>query len=184
MLINLTMKQLKEAVRQAIKQGNWYAALATALTLPDICGCLEDPNKGVGDRYRLWYDTYIKEEYSGKYNDSDKAEVILLTGEDCYALRCAYLHSGQDDISEQKAPLDKFQFITPPKLGESSECYALKTTKFVDDGNRTKISSKLQLEVDKFCEDICRGVEKWEASVATRRDIQEKLGQLLTIVES
>ncbi|AVZ31334.1 hypothetical protein [Nodularia spumigena] len=179
------MKQLKEAVRQAIAQGNWYAALATALTLPDICGWLEDPGMRVGDRYKLWYDTYIKEEYSGKYNDSDKAEVIFISGEDCYALRCAYLHSGQDDISKSDAvPLDKFQFITPSKLGESSEYYAVKTTDFVDDGNKIKISRKLQLEVDKFCEDICRGVDKWEASVATRKDIQDKLGQLLTIVES
>ncbi|MBD2138520.1 hypothetical protein H6F32_13175 [Anabaena sp. FACHB-1237] len=137
------MKELKEAVRQAIKQGNWYAALATALTLPDICGWLEDPNpnKAVGERYKRWYNTYIKEDYSGFYDNSNK-EVSILTGEDCYALRCAYLHSGQDDISKQKVPLDKFQFITPSKLGESSECYALKTTKFVDDGKGEKYIKK------------------------------------------
>lgn len=179
------MKQLKEDVRQAIKQGNWYSALASALTLPDICGWLEYPNKGVGDRYTLWYDTCIKEEYSGKYNDTDKVEVILLSGNDCYALRCAYLHNGQDDITKQKASkslksLNKFIFVTPSKSGESSK-HPVRKTYFDYDEN---IREELRLQVDEFCEHICCGVDKWEASVATRRDIQEKLGQLLTIVES
>ncbi|AFZ60426.1 hypothetical protein H6G54_01525 [Anabaena cylindrica FACHB-243] len=180
------MKQLKEAVRQAIAQGNWYAALASALTLPDICGWLEYPNKGVGDRYRLWYDTYIKGEYSGKYNDSDKVEVILLSGNDCYALRCAYLHNGQDDITNQKASkslksLNKFIFVTPSKSGESSK-HPVRTTYFDDDGNIR--FEELRLEVDEFCEHICCGVDKWEVDVAKRDDIQERIKKLSIIVES
>ncbi|MFO5440869.1 MAG: hypothetical protein ACLBM4_19945, partial [Dolichospermum sp.] len=66
------MKQLKEDVRQAIKQGNWYSALASALTLPDICSWLEDPTiKSSKKRYILWYDTYVKEKYTLFYDESE-----------------------------------------------------------------------------------------------------------------
>ena len=39
-----------DAVRDALAQKNWYAALALALTLPDICGDLQKPKRGVGAR--------------------------------------------------------------------------------------------------------------------------------------
>jgi hypothetical protein len=176
------MKQLKEAVRQAIAQDNWYSALASALTLPDICGWLEYPNKGVGERYTLWYDTYIKEEYSGSYDNSN-VEITFLSGKDCYALRCAYLHNGQDDITQQTAreSLNQFQFVTPSKLGEQSK-HGVRNT-ILDDACNIKYI-QLQLEVDKFCEHICRGVDKWEVDVATREDIQQRINKLLIIVES
>lgn len=175
------MKQLKEAVRQAIAQGNWYAALATALTLPDICGWLEEPNMGVGERYKLWYDNYVKEKYTLFYDESEKVKSTCLSGTDCYALRCAYLHNGKDDITEQDAreSLNKFLFLTPSKSGERSKHLL---TKAVDDG--TKVLTRLQLEVDKFCEDICCGVDQWEIDVAMKDEVQKRLGQLLTIVES
>ncbi|MDP5338044.1 MAG: hypothetical protein NWQ28_05650 [Nodularia sp. (in: cyanobacteria)] len=176
------MKQLKEAVRQAIAQGNWYSALASALTLPDICGWLEYPEKNVSERYTHWYDTYMKEKYGGFYDESERLESTFLSGKDCYALRCAYLHNGQDDITGQNAreSLNEFLFITPSKSGELSKHLVRKGVVY----DETKVSLQLQLEVDKFCEDICCGVDIWESNIAMREDIQERIKQLLIIVEN
>ncbi|MDM9584495.1 hypothetical protein [Nostoc sp. GT001] len=182
------MKQLKQAVRQSISEGNWYCALAAALILPDICSSLDNPEiRVVKTRYLNWYNSYIKEKYTGiggrwneekEYVYDENAKSIFLSGEDCYALRCAYLHNGLDEITEQKAreSLNKFLFVTPPKAGESSK-HLIRTTTCYD--NRRV----LQLQIDIFCEDICSGVDEWEAKVATQKYIQEKVGQLLTIYE-
>ncbi|MDZ7993125.1 MAG: hypothetical protein RM022_025760 [Nostoc sp. EfeVER01] len=66
----------------------------------------------VKTRYLNWYNSYIKEKYTGiggrwneekEYVYDENAKSIFLSGEDCYALRCAYLHNGLDEITEQKA---------------------------------------------------------------------------------
>ncbi|MBD2518631.1 hypothetical protein H6G93_27425 [Nostoc sp. FACHB-973] len=182
------MKQLKEAVRQAISEHNWYCALAGALILPDICSSLDKPEMmdKVKERYVGWYNSYVIEKYTGiegsfneekEYVYDESKKIIFLSGQDCYALRCAYLHNGLDEITEQKArkSLDKFRFVTPSESGEQSK-HLQKTITFYDDKREV-----LQLEVDKFCEDICSGVDKWGANVETVSSIQDKLGELLTI---
>ncbi len=75
----------------------------------------------------------------------------FLSGNDCYALRCAYLHEGSDNISQQNAKevVDKFHFIVAPK-GSTIHCNMMNT--------------KLQLQVDIFCEDTQAG----RLSVAAR----------------
>ena len=62
------------AVRDALARENWYAALALALTLPDICADLEKPKRGVGTRYTQWWNTYLSRKYNG-----------ALSGDDCYS---------------------------------------------------------------------------------------------------
>ncbi len=71
-----------------------------------------------------------------------------MQGEDCYALRCALLHEGTDDISEQRAQevLENFKFVVPP------------------DGlivHNNQSGKALQLQVDIFCRDICASVLDW-----------------------
>ena len=43
-------------------------------------------------------------------------EHVFLSGADCYALRCAFLHEGRDEITDQRAGevLDAFAFVVPP----------------------------------------------------------------------
>jgi hypothetical protein len=82
---------------RAVEAGAQHSALALALTLPDICSSIECPIRKVGVRYRCWCDTWGK--------------ALSISGADCYALRCAYLHNGQDEFSGPSADLAPFERI-------------------------------------------------------------------------
>ena len=45
-----------EDIRSSLENKQYYAALSLALTLPDICGSVEFPNKEIHERYIGWYD--------------------------------------------------------------------------------------------------------------------------------
>lgn len=150
------MKEIINSVQKAITNKNWYAALFVSLTLPDICGKIEDPNKNLPNRYVEWFKQYMPQ-YQG-----------FLSGEDCYALRCALLHEGKDDISEQKKQvLEHFVFLT-------------------SGSHRNLVGGKdpfLQLNVQKFCEEICAGVQSWMANITSNADALVRLNQTIEIHE-
>ena len=163
------MRPFIEAVRSSVSEKNWYAALSTALILPDICGRLQNPAKLSGVRYAEWFNTHMAIRYSHPDEDGGPHRQFL-AGNDCYALRCAYLHEGGDDILSQSAreALQRFQFCVPP-------------------GNNTfhcnDRDGVLQLQVDIFCRDLADGAENWldiippsDPAIATR------MSGLLTII--
>lgn len=92
----------------------------------------------------------------------------MLGGNDCYALRCAYLHEGADDISKQRAreAVDKFLFIVAPS-GLTIHC--------------NMINNRLQLQVDIFCADIKDGVVNWLSDIAGDSDKVAETAKLLKI---
>ena len=98
----------------------------------------------------------------------DGAPHVFLHGEDCYALRCAVLHEGADDIVTQRArvALDSFLFVAP-RNGWTVHC--------------NQSNAKLQLQVDIFCEDICAGVDAWLLAVATNPDVQARIATLMRV---
>jgi hypothetical protein len=49
------MKHFVDAARKALHDRNWYAALAIALILPDICGRIENPNQKSMARFINWF---------------------------------------------------------------------------------------------------------------------------------
>lgn len=97
-----------------------------------------------------------------------KREHVFLSGDDAYALRCAYLHEGGSDITYQKArkALHDFLFVEPPGQG-SVHC--------------NQSNSSLQLQVDKFCADICDGAQTWLEDHKENPDIKDRLSLLLTV---
>lgn len=94
MVLNI-IKEIKSALRNE----EFLAALALALTLPDTCGKAEFPTKGNRDRYIGWYDQYV-----GQYEKPPKAnadnnstpsvfdDMPYMSGEIVYSLRCCFLH--------------------------------------------------------------------------------------------
>jgi hypothetical protein len=136
------MQSLIDAVRGCCTQGNWYAALYVALTMPDICGKLEDPTAThSGPRYKRWFDKYLAPIYTP---DFPEPGFQYLTADDCWALRCSLLHDGSDEISAQRARrvLTQFKFTTN-KIHLN----------LVDD--------VLVLNVSRFCNEMVSGVEAW-----------------------
>lgn len=96
-------------IESSLKNECFLAALALALTLPDICGKAEYPNEGNGKRYIKWFDEYI-----GKYekppeifDDTNKTKALnddmpYMSGEIVYSLRNCFLHQGTPSIDTGK----------------------------------------------------------------------------------
>ncbi|MDO8571760.1 MAG: hypothetical protein Q7R79_03715 [bacterium] len=156
------MNNITNSVRKSIQHQNWYAALFVTLTLPDICVALED-GKTSGSKYSSWFESNLTQ-YKG-----------FLSGNDCYALRCALLHQGKDDILDQgmRQTLEHYVFIT-----SGSHCNLFKDCIL----NGVK-KSFLQLNVQRFCEDMCIAVENWLTSEARGLEIQKRLKETIEIHE-
>lgn len=161
------MHRFVQAVRDAVATDNWYGALALALTLPDICARMENPIESSRSRYVQWFDRYMAHRYRSNIGPCRQSHVFL-SGDDCYALRCSYLHEGSDDITSQRvrAVLDRFHF-TAPEPGS-----------YV---HRNQTDSVLQLQIDVFCKDICESVDQWSAEIVSQPEVAERLRGLLEV---
>lgn len=101
-------------IKHSLKNKCYFSALSLALTLPDICGMAEFPNKTVAERYTEWYDKYL-----GIYMAQGKDDLgnnPWLSGEVVYNLRNTYLHQGNpgivsDKVKEEINQLDQFILI-------------------------------------------------------------------------
>lgn len=85
---------IQKEIEKARDTGCFLAELALALTIPSVCGRYgltdeELSNQRESVRYPAWYDQYVYPQYQ------------LLTGRECYAIRCALLHNGDVDIYKQ-----------------------------------------------------------------------------------
>lgn len=156
------MDKILNSINNSLYQKNWYAALFMSLTLPDICSSLEF-GKGDGNRYSQWFENNLKQ-YAG-----------FLSGDDCYALRCALLHQGKDDISDQikRDVLEHYVFLTS---GAHRNLFK------GNDFNGVK-KSFLQLNVGTFCKDMVSSVENWLTEVNGNSDIQYRLINTIGIHE-
>lgn len=161
------MEKFIDAIETAIKTKNWYAAICVALSIPDICGYLEEPTQGSKLRYEKWYERYMLSKYSS-FIGADRTPHTFLSPGDCYALRCALLHEGTDVIMEQRArsALDKFHFIEPPP-----DAYI----------HCNQYNNVLQLQVDAFCKDIIEGIRQWVQDTSGNATILSRLVNILTI---
>lgn len=161
------MDHLIGAVEKAIDEQNWYAALSLALTLPDICAKMEAPTQGSAKRYAAWANIHFAPKYTHRIG-ADRIEHIFLSGNDLYALRCAVLHEGSDDIIQQRAreSLEKFHIIAPPE-GGMLHC--------------NQLGTMLQLQVDVLCQDICMSVRQWLDSIDDQSELQQRISGLMKI---
>ena len=124
-----------------------FSALALALTIPDICGKILYPDKRNGERYKLWYNEYI-----GNYEKSPDENSIgmpYMSGELCYALRCAFLHSGDVDVVKEYTDfaLDDFILITESKKPFDIYCDGASISEDFNGGVR----SKYEVNVRRLC---------------------------------
>jgi hypothetical protein len=158
------MDNFLESVRQSLANRNWYAALYLSLTLPDICSRLEsDDGKTSSKRYIAWFEKYLADEY--KHDQGDGITHVFLSGNDCYALRCAMLHEGWPDITTQRLQetLSKIHFTVV-----GSHCI--------------QVDSVLQLDVPQFCSDICLAVTHWMSSFkSNHKDKAYRLEDLVVV---
>lgn len=160
------MNRFTDSLRSSVHNGDWYVSLATALTLPDVCGSLIDAKAASGARYALWFDSWMSLKHT--LNMPMLYKDTYLSGSDCYGLRCKYLHQGSSDISARsKRTLDNFHFIVSPPNQNTIHM------------NRT--DQVLQIQVDIFCLDMAASVDEWAESVANDDAVQRSISSLLMI---
>lgn len=163
------MIELFNAIQISLETNNFYGALFIALTVPDICGKLENPNETPKNRYMKWFDKYLANKYI-KHVGARHEEYVFLTGEDLYALRCALLHEYSGDITSQRVRKVINSFIFSSTL---SHCLFI-TNK--ENGNKT-----LVLRIEVFCKDICNAIKEWTDNNSQDISIQKRLKLTLKI---
>jgi hypothetical protein len=163
------MQRFIGAVRMSLAEKNWFSALAMSLTLPDICARIEGLQGKSEARYIQWFDRNLLDVNSADLPGLGRT--VFLSGGDCYALRCAYLHEGTDEVGAHhraRRALSKYHFRAPGGLGL----------------HRNLFNGILQLRIDLFCEEICVAVELWDKSLERTPDIQERFDALLEVHEN
>lgn len=154
------MQHLIDSIEQSVRTQNWYAALALSLTMPDVCGKLQWPEKN-RQRYFDWYNQYVQ-------NSGPLGGPSFMCAEDCYALRCAFLHQGEFrlDGQEVRVALDRVHLTAPkPGLYRFNNLYVGRDV-------------ALQIDVDMFCQHMCMAVGTWLRDVQGDADIQGRLSRL------
>ena len=158
------MDNILKSIENSLQNKNWYSALVLSHILPDVCAKLEGNGKSSSVRYPEWFNTYLGKKYNG-----------FLSGNDCYSLRCAFLHEGSSNIETQKAKdvLDHFVFVA-----NGAHCNRFSNCYFGD----PKYDGKdfLQLSVNNFCQDMIEATKQW----LNDRSINKNLSDMLEIHES
>lgn len=175
------MEHLTKSIEKSIVSENWHGALATSLMIPDICCYISDGKQGNGKKYAGWFDAYIGQHYKTSYPEALLQQVLKhstredyenlkkqtnFSGNDCYALRCAYLHQGLGDITKQRAReiLDEVVFVEP------INSVAI---------HGSIINNKLVLHIDSFCKQILEGISTWK--VGLNSDQLERFNEFLLV---
>ena len=154
------MKRFTDAGRQAIKDGNLYSSLSLALTLPDICGSLEDPGPGKSqNRYERWCKKWVEPKFTPQ-DPHTGVPRFSVRAEDIFQLRCSLIHSGSAEIDVAKRTgVDRFIFFD-----DTTGTHLNKFDKCVSDGVEVNI---VQLKADRFSEEIFKAVDEWDSATAT-----------------
>lgn len=175
------MKAIVYSIIKALESENYFGALFMALTIPDICASIDNPNeKGLGVRYKKWFQDNLKGKY---YPDSmlelfenNKPELaqqlqdyereklkaqpvgnIAFTDTMCWKLRCSVLHAGSTDAGS----------------------YSFHLTN--GDSHQNVINGVLQISVVRFCQDICSAFDLWCEKNKSDEDIQRRLAEGMRI---
>ena len=150
------IEKIKE-VRAAVNNQTYIAALALALTLPDICSqvenCVSTGNRGY---YENWVDKYMDDEAFSFPLDGFEKQTFK--GNMCYSLRCKLLHNGNVDVKNPKhnVNVDEFILVKP----DSQHYFNGFQYRVSELPNGTKKCTTI-IGVDYLCEVLCRTAEDY-----------------------
>lgn len=182
------MRRFTTSIEGSLSTRNWFAALFLALALPDICAALEQPARPVGERYKDWFQRYLRGAYDpsslhelleatnpqtllGMPPEAIKAlkasrppEAAAFTAEDCYRLRCKCLHQGLPE----RMQADRVHFTEPDLHGQVNV-------------HRNSFDGILQLSIDQFCRDVANAVLKWWDDIQGDAGVVARANELIKV---
>ena len=160
--------KIVDDISRSLENECYLAALALALTLPDICGKAEYPHEESSKkRYIQWYDDNIGiTEKPPKAAKSD-TEMPYLSGEVVYSLRCQFLHQGTPTIEtkkikEEACQIDEFTLLIQKKtsLDLYSDSAAVFSCGTDPDGKKpTHQLRSYEVNVRRLCMILCACAE-------------------------
>ncbi|MDD6204273.1 MAG: hypothetical protein PUC05_04715 [Firmicutes bacterium] len=141
-------------IKKALSAELYNCALALSLTLPDVCGKIEFPNEALpGNRYKKWFSSYATTYFTTKATSLPSEEIVeyaWLSAEECWALRCAFLHAGNFDVDH--VSLANIRIHAHKRDGENYS-HMVRDSKYVD------------WDVIKLCKNLCSAAEQYYHSV-------------------
>jgi hypothetical protein len=159
-------------IEKALEAKLYYLAIAVALSVSDICSCLEfDPEKPIWQN-RKTYSAWCDKNITGFKN---------LSGDDLYNLRGGVLHKGKFDHPDNK--WNRIMFI-----GEGSGIMVhdviisvAPDVKFGGiDTKDIRVSGKLlSLSAVQFCQTISDAARSWIVAEANNPNVQKNLPLLV-----
>ena len=169
------MKRFTDAGRRAMADGNLYAGLSLALTLPDVCGSLEDPGPGKSQkRYERWCKQWLEPKFTRGKNPLTGNPMVFIRAEDIFQLRCSLIHSGTAEIDlAKRTGLDRFIFFD-----RTTGAHLNKFEKCVFNGVEVNI---IQLSADLFSQEVFTAVDEWDAALASDQQVLAEKSKLLFI---
>ena len=150
-------------IEKALEAELYNCALALALTLPDVCGKVEFPNCGNKKRYKDWFSLYALPCFTVEATKLPSEEIVeytWLSAEECWALRCAFLHAGNYDVD--CATLANVHIHVHKRDGENYS-HMVRDSKYVD------------WDVIELCKKLCLAAREYYFSIEdkTRFDLDE-----------
>ena len=136
------IERLVKEIRIGLKNRCYISALATALTLPDVCGRAKNPNEKTAKRYKQWLQDHVcTREPFGIQADADTI----------YDLRCRLLHEGNPGIDKKKLKIEKFALI----IRENSASIPLESNCIEEKPDGSKVCHCYNINLVFLCEKIC-----------------------------
>lgn len=182
------MQRFTTSIEASLVTRNWLAALFLALALPDICAAIEAPERPVGERYKDWFQRYLRASYNpsnmfemleavdtsasermtsdliASLKDQPASPSVAFTSEDCYRLRCKCLHQGLPERMGE----DRIHFTVPDPSGRMRV-------------HRNVINGVMQLSIDEFCKDVANATLRWWQEIQSNQEAVTRAEGLIKI---
>ncbi len=167
------IERIIEDINGALNAEAYLAALALALTLPDICARAEyGASKGSRRRYIDWFDEYI-----GKFEEIPTGpsgiKMPYLSGEVVYQLRCSMLHQGtpsieKDKIKEDSCKIDQFTLVIEKR--KTFDIYTDASCAMWCEGSESDVTRSYYVNVQRLCLIITLAAQKYYQDCGGRFD--------------
>ena len=72
----ITLEDRLQEIENLLSSKYYQAALALALTIPDICGKVEFPKDGVHDRYTKWFSLHVEHNFEPAHLPEDENDAV------------------------------------------------------------------------------------------------------------
>lgn len=139
---------------RAFESESFISSLSLALSLPDICGNYLYSNDSSRNRYSKWFDQFVAFNYIGPDG------IPYFDGEDCYQLRCVFLHEGMNTPHVERKRtlynLIQFRIFDDGPLNNVDHFEQLWTN-----DELSNMFTQLDLNLNKFISVINQGVNKF-----------------------